>query len=157
MNIKSVFYRVLLGTVFLLLSATAHAKDEDSNGALQSCLKTWGKHPFGRDPKFKTLSTSVKVFGIGQGTVDKEVTEKPALIMVNPGVNVMGGAVIELLNPNGWYCLKSTVNVMGGMNIKLQCNARLASANTGASVMSGENSVNGISVMGSIRMERIGC
>lgn len=99
----------------------------------------------------------MRVFGIGQGTADREVTPAPRLVVVNPGVNVMGGSEIELLNPNGWYCLRGAVNVMGGMTIKLQCNARLASASSGTTVMSGENAARGVTVMGAINVTRVGC
>jgi len=134
----------------------SHAQDNEG-GALQACLAAWGEHPFGANPSYRTLATSVRVFGIGPATADREVTAGPSLIMVNPGVNVMGGSAIELLNPQGWYCLRSAVNVMGGMDIKLHCNARLASSSNGASVMSGENAAKGVSVMGAIKVERVGC
>lgn len=134
----------------------APAPSEDGS-PVQACLKAWGTHPFGTNPAYRTLATSVKVFGIGSDTADREVTSQPALVLVNPGVNVMGGSVIELLNPNGWYCLRSSVNVMGGMNIKLHCSARLASSSGSATVMSGDNDAKGVTVMGSIRVERVGC
>jgi len=98
----------------LLLCAPAAVLAQEVDSSIAACLKAWGKHPFGKNPTFKTLTTSVKVFGIGKNTSDTEVTSSPTLILVNPGVNVMGGSVIELLNPNGWYCLRATVNVMGG-------------------------------------------
>jgi hypothetical protein len=139
----------------LALALPALAQDDSS--APEACLKAWGQHPFGSRPTYRTLATSVTVFGRGPGTVDREVTPGPELVVVNPGVNVMGASQIELLNPNGWYCLRATVNVMGGMDIKLHCNARLASAHTGATVMSGENATRGVSVMGAITVQRVGC
>ena len=129
----------------------------EDDAPVQACLKAWGAHPFGTRPTYRTLATSVKVFGIGSDTADKEVSSQPALILVNPGVNVMGGSVIELMNPNGWYCLRASVNVMGGMNIKLHCRARLASSSGGATVMSADNDAKGVTVMGSIQVERVGC
>jgi len=131
---------LIAGLILAGAAGLAQAQDRDS-GALQACLKAWGEHPFGPNPAYRTLATSVKVFGIGQGTADREVTPGPSLIMVNPGVNVMGGSEIELLNPNGWYCLRAAVNVMGGMDIKLHCGAP----------------AKGVSVMGSIKVERVGC
>src|SRR3990167_8874220 len=60
--------------------------------------------------------------------------------------------------PNPAYrTLAAAVNVMGGMDIKLHCGARLASASSGTTVMSGENAAKGVSVMGSIKVERVGC
>ncbi len=133
----------------------------EEGGAMASCLKSWGTHPFGTDPKFKTLSTSVKVFGIGKDTADTDVTGTPALVMVNPGVNVMGGSTISLLNPNGWYCFRSNVNVMGGLTIKAHCTAHLASATEGATVLGSnpdeKSEQKGVTVLGSSTVERVGC
>ena len=154
---RRVFLAVLTGLGLLGGAAPTMAQDSESSGAVQACLKAWGKHPFGSNPAYTTLATSVKVFGIGQGTADRESTPEPRLIVVNPGVNVMGGSEIELLNPNGWYCLRAAVNVMGGMDIKLHCNAKLASATSGTTVMSGENAAKGVSVMGAISVQRVGC
>ena len=119
-----------------------------------------GTHPFGKNPTFKTLSTSVKVFGIGKNTADTEATSSPALVLINPGVNVMGGTTIELLNPNGWYCLRTNVNVMGGFTIKAHCKARLASASengSGTTVMGNNSDQKGVTVMGSTQVEFVGC
>ncbi len=150
----------LLSTAVMVLPLgappQAHAQEDDSNVA--HCLKAWGKHPFGARPVHKTLATSVKVFGIGQNTVDTEATPSPSLVLVNPGVNVMGGSTIELLNPNGWYCLRSNVNVMGGMTIKLHCKAKIAMATDGTTTVLGNNTEEkGITVMGSTQVERVGC
>ena len=115
------FTRSVLIAGLILGGATGLAQAQDNeSGALQACLKAWGEHPFGPNPAYRTLATSVKVFGIGQGTADREVTPGPSLIMVNPG-------------------------------------ARLASASSGTTVMSGENAAKGVSVMGSIKVERVGC
>lgn len=133
----------------------AQAQEVDSNVA--ACLKAWGKHPFGARPEHKTLATSVKVFGIGQNTADKDATPAPSLVLVNPGVNVMGGSTIELLNPNGWYCLRSNVNVMGGMTIRLHCKAKIAMTADGTTVLGSNADDKGVTVMGSTTVERVGC
>ena len=141
----------------LLLSAPAAVSAQEVDSSIAACLKAWGKHPFGKNPNFKNLTTSVKVFGIGKNTSDTEVTSSPTLILVNPGVNVMGGSVIELLNPNGWYCLRATVNVMGGLNLRAHCKAHLASSRDGATVMGNSAENKGVTVMGSTNAERVDC
>lgn len=149
------FLILVLGMVLITQGSFA---EEDSDDALARCLKAWGKHPFSAKPEFKTLPTSVKVFGIGKNPKDTEITVNPALIMVNPAVNVMGGTIYELLNPNGWYCFKANVNVMGGLIIKAHCKAHVASATSGATVMgSSESEDKGVTVMGSTKVELIGC
>ena|ERR1035437_1505665 len=144
---------LLLG-VSMLVSANA-AEEVDSSVA--SCLKAWGKHPFGKNPQYKTMSTSVKVFGIGPDTADTEPTNGPALVLVNPGVNVAGGSIVQVLNPNGWYCFRTTVNVMGGLTIKAHCKSHLAT--TSGDLLAAENAsdVKGVTVMGSTQVERVGC
>ena len=145
---------MLLGAV-LLFPTAVFAQSPDPS--IATCLKAWGKHPFGRNPQYKTLATSVKVFGIGRATADTDVTSAPTLVLVSAGVNVMGGSTVELLNPNGWYCLRSNVNVMGGLTIKAHCKSHLASAIDGVTVM-GDNADNkGVTVMGATRVEHVGC
>ena len=103
---------IFLALICFLGASAPVCADEDSD-AVSRCLKAWDKHPFGKNPKYRTLATSVKVFGIGQNTEDTKVTSKPELIMVNADINLMGGSTMALMNPNGWYCLRSNVNVMG--------------------------------------------
>ncbi|NOT13763.1 MAG: hypothetical protein HOP23_18380 [Methylococcaceae bacterium] len=149
------FNLLVLGMGLLFSGSTLSAESEDS---ITTCLNSWGQHPFGPNPNYKTLSTSVNVFGIGDDPSDSEVTDSPSLVMVNPGVNVMGGTTIELLNPNGWYCLRSNVNVMGGMTIRLHCKAHLASATEGTTVMgSSSSNQKSVTVMGSTQVEKTGC
>jgi len=150
---KRYWIALLLG---LGVWGTAIASGEEDS-PVNSCLSAWGKHPFGKNPPYKTLSTSVKVFGIGPDTADTEVTQAPALVLVNPGVNVAGGSVVQVLNPNGWYCFRSTVSVMGGLTIKAHCKAHLAT--TAGDVLAGTNTSNGkgVTVLGSTQVERVGC
>lgn len=148
---------LLFAAACLSAPATTLAQSEEPNSSIAACLKAWGNHPFGSNPAYRTLSTSVKVFGIGQDTVDSQVTAEPALVLINPGVNVMGGSKIELLNPKGWYCMRTTVNVMGGMEIKVHCDARLALTSDGTTVLGNNPESKGVTVMGSTRVERVGC
>lgn len=149
------------GLMALLGALPALAQDSGGqnpvSAAARACMKAWGDHPFTDTPPLRVIAGSVRVFGSGPSIADREATDFPVLVVVEPGVNVLGGSELELLNPNGWYCLRAAVNVMGGMDIRLQCNAHLASAITGTAVMSGENAANGVSVMGSITVRRVGC
>ncbi len=139
----------------LLVPAAVWAQEVDPS--IAACLKAWGRHPFGMNPQFKTMQTSVKVFGLGKNSSDTERTNAPSLVLVNPGVNVMGGAMIDLLNPNGWYCLRTTVNVMGGVKIRAHCKAHLASTSDGATVIGSNSENKGVTVMGSTSVERVDC
>jgi hypothetical protein len=139
----------------MLFSVPTFAIEVDDS--ISSCLKAWGKHPFGNNPEYKTLATSVKIFGIGQNPTDSELTNSPSLVLVNPGVNVMGGTTIELLNPNGWYCFRSNVNVMGRLSIRAHCKAHLASATEGVTVLGSNSDIKSTTVMGSTQIELVGC
>ena len=141
--------------VAMLFSVPTFATEVDES--ISSCLKAWGKHPFGNNPEYKTLATSVRVFGIGQNLTDSELTNSPSLVLVNPGVNVMGGSTIELLNPNGWYCFRNNVNVMGGLSIRAHCKAHLASATEGVTVLGSSSDIKSITVMGSTQIELVDC
>jgi hypothetical protein len=153
---KKIISFIILGAA-MLFSIPTFATETEVDSSISSCLKAWGKHPFGNNPKYKTLATSVKVFGIGEDTNDLEVTGSPSLVLINPGVNVMGGTTVELLNPNGWYCFRTNVNVMGGFNIKIHCKAHLASATEGVTVLGSNSDKNSVTVMGSTEVERVGC
>ena len=123
----------------LALSSPVAAREADSS--IAACLKAWGDHPFGKEPQFRTLATSVKVLGIGTEAGDTQPTSSPSLVLINPSVNVMAGSTIELLNPNGWYCLRTTVTIMGKMSIRAHCKAHLAATSAGSTVL-GNNSEN---------------
>lgn len=146
------FMLALLALTPVLTATPALAADPDPT--VTACLNAFGDHPFGSNPEFKTLPVAVKVFGVGKKTIDKEITSSPALVYVKQGVNVMGGTVVELRNPQGWYCMRAAVNVMGGFTVKLACGAHFAVLGEGASVMSGSDGENGTTVMGSTRVER---
>lgn len=143
---------VLLATWFTASPTPVSAADPDPT--ITACLAAFGDHPFGSNPEFKTLPVAVKVFGVGKKTIDDEQTSSPALVYVKQGVNVMGGTVVELRNPQGWYCMRAAVNVMGGFTVKLACGAHFAVLGQGASVMSGSDGANGTTVMGSTTIER---
>jgi hypothetical protein len=143
----------------LALSVPMAVSAEEVDASIAACLKAWGDHPFGKNPQFKTLETSVKVFGIGNKTGDTEPTGSPSLVLVNPMFNLMGESNVDLLNPNGWYCLRTTVSVIGWMNIRAHCKARLAATSDGH-VALGNNTENrglknlGVTVMSALAVER---
>lgn len=144
---------LLLG--FCAMAPALAADDMDS--PVSNCLRAWGEHPFGKNPPYKTLSTSVKVFGIGPDTIDAEPTNTPVLVLVNPSVNVAGGSQIQVLNPNGWYCFRTTVSVMGGLTIKAHCKSHLATTSGDVLAVGNGSDDKGITVMGSTQVERVGC
>ena len=150
---------VALLALGLALSVPMPVSAQELDSSIAACLKIWGDHPFGSNPQFKTLGTSVKVLGIGTRAVDTEPTSSPSLVLINPIVNVMGGSTIELLNPNGWYCLHTMISLVGTVSIHAHCKAQLAETSAGTTVR-GNNVENrgikdkGVTMMGSIAVER---
>lgn len=151
---------VLSGLAFCLaLSLPQHVPAQEADRSIAACLNVWGDHPFGKTPQFKTLPTSFTVFGMGSAIGDTQPTNSPSLVLINPSFNVMGGSTIELLNPNGWYCLRTTVSIMGRVNIRAHCKAHLAATSAGSTVL-GNTSENrnikdiAVTVMSTISVER---
>jgi hypothetical protein len=140
--------------------APCFASDQDAGdvAAVKACLKNFGKHPFNAEhPTFRTMSAKVRVFGIGQSSHDEKPTDKPELVLVKPNVAVFSKNDLDLLNPNGWYCLKGQVSVLGKSEIHLHCKAKLASSRGGVTVFGGNDHDSGVTVLGSSRLTRVDC
>ena len=149
---------ISLAVLGLSLSFSSLVAAEDDLQAVQACLAHFKTHPFNaKAPVYQTLSTGVKVFGIGSKTEDLNVTEKPTLVLIKTNVTVLSKNRMNLMNPNGWYCLKGQVAVLGKSEIHLSCKAKLASSTDGVNVLGGSNTENGVTVLGSSKIIREGC
>lgn len=139
--------------------AERRAGDPTEEDTVAACLSSWGDQPFGRaeDARFKVLSASVKVLGIGVDIVDDAVTSEPQLVLVKPSVNVLGKSNFRLLNPNGWYCFESAVTVLAKSVITAHCSAHLASSIDGVAVAGGNHGTEGVTVLGTSVVKRVGC
>lgn len=145
----------------LVLSAVALPAAASDQPALDACIASWGKSsPFKKGKAADSvIGTGVKVFGIGSGQSGNDPpTDRPALILVRPAVNVAGRSTIRLSNPNGWYCFRSNVTVAGSMNIEAHCKAHIASAREdGTTVGAADESGKGVAVFGALRVNRFDC
>ena len=141
----------------LLASMPALAADP----VLDACISSWGKKsPFKKGAAADgTIGTGVKVFGLGSGQSGNDApTDKPALYLVRPAVNVAGKSTIRLNNPKGWYCFRSNVTVAGALHIDAHCTAQIASAKEdGTAVGAVDESNTGVAVFGALRVNRFGC
>ena len=152
-QLRSLFLITLL---FIQMIPTAQAKDESDSSAIQSCLAYWGKHPFhSKEPAYRVVSSKVKVLGIGKSMSDDQPTDQPDLVLIKPSVTVLSKAEFNLLNPNGWYCLKGQVSVLGKSEVKLHCKAHLASSRDGATVLGSNADDHGVAVLGSIQITKV--
>jgi hypothetical protein len=126
--------------------------------AIKSCLAAWGEHPFGtEEPRYKVLSSSVKVLGVGAEVTDETETGQPQLVLVKPSVNVLTKGSFRLMNPNGWYCFASNVTVLAKSEITAHCRAHLASSRDGVTVGGGNKGTEGVTVLGKAVVKRVGC
>ena len=148
---------LLLTSVTIITTPRVFAEDSDK-AVIQSCLEHWGKHPFdAKNPKYRIISSRVKVFGIGQDIEDKKKTSKPELVLVKHNVAVLSKSRIGLLNPNGWYCLKGDTAVLGKSEVVLDCKANLATSGEGVTVLGSNSSDDGVTVLGSSSVRKVGC
>jgi len=132
--------------------------DEADQAAIKRCIDAWANQPFGAGPwKARWIETNVRITGLGNETVDDVATVRPQLIFVKPAVSVMTKTTLQLLNPNGWYCIESSVTVMGKLVVQATCGAQLADSRSGATVMGSTDAAGGVTVMGATRVEKVGC
>ncbi|NBO38525.1 hypothetical protein EBU99_08065 [bacterium] len=123
--------------------------------ALRKCLNLWGTTPFTEVKREQVKEMDVAV-GVGGGiiggitgvgglsglgnlfnignTKDLEVTPQPRLVVLPLSVNLGASTTFELMNPNGWYCIKAAVGAKSTINIKLHCNAKIAQSDLGISL-----------------------
>lgn len=154
MKARSQVSSLVLAFVIALVAAnSAFASNRED---IEACVDAWGKSPFTAKSKFRVLNGGTKVMGIGGDIEDNTKTSKPELILVRPAVTVMAKTVMNLNNPNGWYCLKGKVAVMGKMQVNLHCSAKMASSQGGATVLGHGDDSTGTTVLGSTRVVRTG-
>lgn len=150
-----------LTILFLLLGSFSCLPIVQANEkltAVRICLANWGDHPFNaKDPTYRVIGTRVKVFGIGGNFTDDNETPNPALVLIKPNVSVMSRSTMNLMNPNGWYCLDNKVNVMSKSIINIHCNAKLASTIEGTTVLGSSRQNDGVTVMGKAVVNRKHC
>ncbi len=149
-------------------TATASGSGDDDDLAIgpngddetiAKCLESWGSaNPFGAKPAFRTIHASVQVLGAGKGIVDDIHSDKPELVLVSAAVSVLGKTSYELLNPNGWYCIKADVNVLTGLTVNLACSAHMADSKVDVGVLSNSQPVGevGVHVLSNVAVKRVG-
>jgi hypothetical protein len=127
--------------------------------ALHKCLAKWNGNPFtGTVRNYRKISASVSVGGFGNLINDNESTAQPFLTLVEAGVNVLGSPTYNLMNKNGYYCIKVNVNVSTNLNINLHCNARLADQKVNVNVGSTQNdstSAVGVHVLSNVQINTV--
>lgn len=144
---------IILLIAVLLMSVSPASADE--NLAIKLCLQHWPTHPFNsQNPRYRVIAAKVKIFGIGEDVYDRRVTNTPELILVKPNVSVISDAKMQLMNPNGWYCLHNKVNVIAKTEIVIHCDAKLTSTKDSFAIIAKDQEKQGVTVIGKNRIIR---
>lgn len=149
---------VILIASFILIANHANANGSDLQ-AIKSCLAKFKSHPFNtKNPDFRVINASVKVFGIGSNISDVEKTNEMELVLIKPAVSVLSKTTYKLLNPNAWYCLSAKVAVLAKTTIELACAARLATTDGSVTILGkGNETSGGVTVLGLSKIQLVGC
>jgi hypothetical protein len=130
-----------LGNILNNLSQNLTQTSQQAVAAMvKECLNRMNGHPFdaAKTTPDKNIYAGVSVMGtMAQSVSDTVATDKPTLTVIYAGVNVLGSTTWELLNPNGWYCVVTSVNVQGTINVKLKKGAHLAETMVNVNVQPG--------------------
>lgn len=126
---------------------------DDDAAALQNCVVKWKDNLPARFATYRRTAAQVSVMGYGTALNDTLRTTEPSLILVVAAVNVGGKPVYNLLNPNGYYCVKVGVNVLTALEVNLNCAAHLSDSKVNVNVGSTVNNTTagvGVAVMSTI-------
>jgi len=123
-------------------------KAEDEHN-LKSCENAWGKDaPVRTKENVRVIRSTISVGSLGTEISDSEKTEKPKFVLIYSSITVGGAPEWNLLNPNGYYCIVSSINVGTVLTVNLDKSAHLADAKSSIDVGSkveaniAENSIN---------------
>lgn len=144
-------------TLLTLSAALAQAPTsgtERQRAAINRCIGHWGETPFAEDAKFRVLSTSVRIMGLGSQEVVETATAEPELVLVEPSVNVLTKTTFKLRNPNGWYCFDTNVGVLSKIVFDADCGANLVDSRSGAKVAGNSATNGGVIVLGEVEVHR---
>lgn len=133
------------------------APTEKEKDAIGNCSKAWGMTPPTSFEVVRKIMASVSIGSKGVTLQDKARTNAPSLTLLYAGVNVGGAPIWELTNPNGWYCIVVTVNVVTDLTVRLAQEAHLADSKVAVNVGSktdGSISAIGVNVGSNIKVER---
>lgn len=133
-------------------TGTTFGPNVPERDALEKCMNLWGTIPF-KEVKAKHVKVMSENVSIGGGlfgsvveglanlpslnfgnTKDLEATSEPRLIVIPLSLSFGGTTNYELMNPNGWYCLKFAAGVKSSVTIKHHCKAKIAQSDLGLSI-----------------------
>ncbi|RYZ50380.1 MAG: hypothetical protein EOP07_23060 [Proteobacteria bacterium] len=125
---------------------------------LKNCESVWGNDaPARTEDNTRVIHSNISVGSLGVGISDLKKTDKPEYVVVYSSIAVGGAPEWKLLNPNGYYCIVSAINVGTSLTVHLDKAAHIAdskaSLNVG-SVVEENASVSAINVGSQIKIIR---
>lgn len=109
---------------------------QDEVDDLRKCLAQWKGSALGPKVGSYKKIVGVSVGGFGLPVNDTEATSEPELVLVLASVNVGGASKMNLMNPNGYYCVRVGVNVETQLTVNVHCQAHLADPKVSVNVAS---------------------
>jgi hypothetical protein len=150
--------KLVLILIIALTSPLAAALSSEK--VIKKCLNSFGNHPFDKkNPKFRVIDPTVKVFGFGRNIIDKGRTDEVELVLIKNPISVLSKTTYQLENPNGWYCMHGKVAVLAKTIINLDCAARFATSNGTVRILGKDRTDDrgGVIVLGKTEIKRVNC
>lgn len=106
---------------------TVTGMEEAPDVLIDKCLAGVEEHPFSEEELAnpRLLYVQQKNHNNRVSARDAEVTETPQLTLVVVRSKNVNKGVIELLNPNGWYCVDLVAKNANKFRIKVACDATI--------------------------------
>jgi hypothetical protein len=146
--------------IISIIISSSSAQALSSKKVIAKCLNSFGSHPFDKkNPKFRVIEPTVKVFGFGKNIIDRGRTDKVELVLIKNPISVLSKTTYQLENPNGWYCMHGKVAVLAKTIINLDCAAKFTTSNGTVRILAKDRTEDrgGVIVLGKTEIKRVNC
>lgn len=112
-----------------ILSEDGELSEEDKK--IVGCIEEWGQANISKDALrgYKKLTANNEGFS-SSVLKDTKKTDEPRLVLVKAASTGFAGVRMELMNPNGWYCVDVKNVGFSASNLMLHCDSELAGYQT---------------------------
>ena len=111
-----------------ILAEDGELSEEDKK--VVGCIEQWGQTNLSKTALLGYKKQTAKNEGFASSVLkDTKKTDEPRLVFVSAASTGFSGVRMELLNPNGWYCVDVKNVGFSGSNLMLHCDSELAGFN----------------------------
>jgi hypothetical protein len=108
-------------------------KDTPDDQAMRKCFVEWGDAPFGEAAAKSYRIMTAQGTGFGAREVaDKSKSKTNNLVLIKVDVVGFSSVILDLGNPNGWYCIASSATGFSNLKIKKHCKATIGGVQNSA-------------------------